>query len=247
MRGRPVAAVLLVAVVVAGAVAAWRWFDRPASTELTAPDVAGTVILIPGYGGGAGGFTEISTALQAQGRPVVVADIGDGHGDIAAYGSSVAALASALIREGAPSVDLVGYSMGGLVARAAAAANPGAVRRVATIGSPHGGTRLAGLGSFVGGDANCPTACRQMAPGSEFLSALPVAADDSRWLSAWSASDEVVQPADSSALEGATNVEVSAACGAGPLDHGAVVRAPATVDLVTTFLSSGAVSAGCGG
>jgi pimeloyl-ACP methyl ester carboxylesterase len=247
MRGRRLITVLALVVVAVGAFAAWRWLDRPAATELTAPDVAGAVILIPGYGGGAGGLSGLASALQSQGRTVVIADIGDGYGDIASYGSSVAALASSLIREGAPSVDLVGYSMGGLIARSAAAANPGAVRRVATVGSPHKGTRLAGLGSFVGSDATCPTACQQMAPGSEFLDALPVAADASRWLSAWSASDEVVQPADSGALDGATNVEVIQACGAGPLDHGAVVRAPENVDLVTGFLATGTVTAACGG
>lgn len=246
MRGSRILAVGVLALVAVLGFVAWRWLDQPSRTELAAPDVAGTVILIPGYGGGAGGLGELAAALQSQGRPVVIADIGDGYGDIGSYGSSVAALASSLVREGAPSVDLVGYSMGGLVARSAAASNPGAVRRVATIGSPHQGTRLAGLGSFIGGDANCPTACQQMAPGSDFLDALPVASDDTRWLSAWSGNDDVVQPADSSALDGATNVEVTQRCGSGPLDHGAVVRAPVTVELVTTFLSTGTLSPACG-
>lgn len=235
------AALAAVALVFVG----WRWLDRPPTTELAAPDISGTVILIPGYGGGSGGLQGLAGYLQAQGRPVVIADIGDGTGDIVGYGGSVAAMASALIAQGAPSVDLVGYSMGGLVARSAAAANPQAIRRVATIASPHDGTQLAGLGTFLGGGSNCPTACQQMAPGSDFLEALPVASDERRWLSAWSADDDVVRPADASELPGATNVEVMAACGTGSLDHGGVVQAAATWDLVSTFLATGTVAPAC--
>ena len=245
MRLRGLVIVLTVVIALILGLAAWRWLNRPPTTELAAPDVAGTVILIPGYGGGAGGLQGLAGYLQAQGRPVVVADIGDGRGDIAGYGSAVAALASSLVAQGAPSVDLVGYSMGGLVAREAAAANPLAVRRVATIASPHDGTQLAGLGSFIGDAASCPTACQQMAPGSEFLDALPVASDENRWLSAWSADDEVVRPAEASTLPGATNVEVMAECATGSLNHGGVVQSAATWDLVTTFLATGSVTPAC--
>lgn len=245
MRLRGLVIVLAVVIALILGLVAWRWLNRQPTTELAAPDVAGTVILIPGYGGGAGGLQGLAGYLQAQGRPVVIADIGDGRGDIAGYGRSVAALASSLVAEGAPSVDLVGYSMGGLVARSAAAANPLAVRRVATIASPHDGTQLAGLGSFIGDSSSCPTACQQMAPGSEFLGALPAASDESRWLSAWSADDEVVRPADASTLPGATNVEVMADCGVGSLDHGAVVQSSATWDLVAGFLATGSVTPAC--
>ena len=86
-----------------------------------------------------------------------------------------------------------------------------------------------------------------MAPGSDFLDALPVAGAADRWLSAWTSGDEVIRPAESSELPGATNVEVSSACAAGPLDHGSVVTAPATVALVDAFLSTGQVPPGCAG
>jgi triacylglycerol lipase len=229
------------------AVAGFQWLNRQAATELGAADVPGTVILIPGYGGGAGGLAGMAQYLTAQGRPVVIADIGEGRGDIRDYGSQVAGLAASLVAQGAPSVDLVGYSMGGLVARAAAAAAPDDVRRVATVSSPHEGTSVAALGAFIGNAASCPTACEQMAPGSAFLDALPVAADSSRWLSAWTSDDDVVRPADSGSLPGATSVEVTSACGTGPLDHGAVVRSAATWELVSTFLATGQVSSSCGG
>lgn len=247
MRIRGAMVLVIVLALAIGAIAVWRWVGRPATTELSGPDVAGPVILIPGYGGGTEGLQQLAAILQSQGRSVVIADIGDGHGDITGYGRSVAAIASSLIAEGASSVDLVGYSMGGLVARSAAAANPLAVRRVATIASPHDGTSVAGLGATFGDATTCPTSCQQMAPGSQFLGSLPVADDSTRWLSAWAAGDEVVRPAESSELPGATNVEVSGACGAGPLDHGSIVRSTVTADLVSTFLATGDLSPACRG
>lgn len=243
---RVVIVIGLLAVAVIG-VALWRWLSQPDATTLAAPDVAGTVVLIPGYGGGADGLTGLAGYLQSQGRAVIVADIGDGQGDITGYGSQVASLAAGAIAQGAPSVDLVGYSMGGLVARSAAAQAPQAVRRVVTIASPHDGTAVAGLGAFLGDATTCPLACQQMAPGSDFLDALPVADGADRWLSAWSSADEVVRPADSSVLPGATDVEVTAACGTGPLDHGGIVRSTATWDLAATFLATGRITPACGG
>lgn len=244
---RRILAIVGVLVVALVGVALWRWLSQPDATTLAAPDVAGTVVLIPGYGGGADGLTGLAGHLQAQGRPVIVADIGDGHGDIAGYGRQVASLAAAAIAQGAPSVDLVGYSMGGLIARSAAAQAPQAVRRVVTIASPHDGTSVAGLGAFLGDATTCPLACQQMAPGSDFLDALPVADGEDRWLSAWSSTDEVVRPAESGVLPGAADVEVTSACGTGPLDHGGIVRATATWDLAAAFLSTGRVTAACGG
>jgi triacylglycerol lipase len=158
----------------------------------------------------------------------------------------VSQLAAALVSEGAPGVDLVGYSAGGLIARAAVEANPAVIGRVATIASPHNGTAIAGLGAMLADDSSCPLACRQLAPESQFLGALRQPGDASRWLSAFTAADDVVRPADSSELDGATNVDVTAACGTGVLDHGGIIRSPATWAVVSGFLSSGEVPATCG-
>ncbi len=115
----------------------------------------------------------------------MIADIGDGHGDLSAYGVQVSQLAAALVADGAQGVDLVGYSAGGLIARAAVEADPALIGRVATIASPHHGTAIAGLGAMFADDSSCPLACRQMAPESEFLAMLHEPGDPRRWLSAF--------------------------------------------------------------
>jgi triacylglycerol lipase len=243
---RGVLSTLVVAGLLTVAIAGFGWLTRPESVDGGAPTPAPGVVLIAGYGGGADGLAGLADHLRRTGREVVIADIGDGRGDLGAYARQVSQLAAALVSDGAPSVDLVGYSAGGLIALAAVEANPAAIGRVATIASPHNGTAIAGLGAMLADESSCPLACRQMAPGSQFLGELRQPGDASRWLSAFTSSDEVVRPAGSSELVGATNVDVTAACGTGPLDHGAIIRSPATWTVVTGFLSSGQVPATCG-
>jgi hypothetical protein len=93
--------------------------------------------------------------------------------------------------------------------------------------------------------SSCPLACRQLAPESEFLERLRQPGDAARWLSVYSATDDVVRPADSSELDGATTVEVTSACATGALDHGSVVGSTATWQVVTGFLATGEVPADC--
>lgn len=247
MSGRTRA--LLVAIAVVGlvvlAIVGFRWLNRADTIDGTATTPASAVILIPGYGGGATGLTGLAEHLRATGREVVVADIGDGRGDLVAYGSRVSQLAAGLAADGATGVDLVGYSAGGLVARAAVAADPSLISRVATIASPHGGAAIAGLGAMLADESSCPLACRQMAPSSEFLSTLRPPGDPTRWLSVFTVDDEVVRPAESSELEGATTIEVTSACMTGSLDHGTIVTSDATWALVDGFLATGEAPPDC--
>ncbi len=247
MTGRPRTLVVVVALVgvVVLAIVGFRWLNRADTVDGTATTPASAVILIPGYGGGAGGLTGLADHLRATGREVVVADIGDGRGDLGAYGSQVSQLAAGLTADGAAGVDLVGYSAGGLVARAAVAADPSLISRVATIASPHGGTAIAGLGAMLADESSCPLACRQMAPSSEFLSTLRPPGDPSRWLSVFTVDDEVVRPVESSRLEGATTIEVTSACMTGSLDHGTIVASDATWALVAGFLATGEAPPDC--
>jgi pimeloyl-ACP methyl ester carboxylesterase len=194
--------------------------------------VRGPVLLIPGYGGGTGLFSGLQGQLQAEGIAWEAIDVGDGTGDLNVYADLVLARARQLVASGAPSVDLVGYSAGGITARAAAAKDGSVFRRVATIASPHDGTRLAALGQLVG---ECPPACQQLAPGSDLLNALPPANGSTRYLTLWSRSDDVIRPPESSRLEDATELVVQDVCDR-VVGHLPVLEDPLTLLAVPGFL-----------
>jgi pimeloyl-ACP methyl ester carboxylesterase len=99
------------------------------------------------------------------------------------------ALASELQRMNAP-VNLVGYSMGGLVIREAFRQMPGLkVRRVALLNSPHNGSVAAALIPLA--------ACRDMRPGSAFLRRLNAAPWTHPTLATWCPLDLMVVPGSS--------------------------------------------------
>ncbi len=115
---------------------------RPAATAAApAPqDQPGPVLLIPGYGGDVDSLTPLAEALRTAGRTVRVVEPADGGtGDLNAQAELLGRVAQDVRREaGAPSVDVVGYSAGGVVARLWVRDHGGLVtaRRVFSIGSP---------------------------------------------------------------------------------------------------------------
>lgn len=199
----------------------------------------GPVLLVPGYGGSTAALEDLAAVLP---DAEVVAPPGDGTGDLRQAAQGLADRVEAVLeRTGAPSVDLVGYSAGGVVVRYYVAELGGAAttRRVATIASPHHGTDLAALATSLGAGA-CAEACRQLDPASDLLRGLnqgDETPDGPRWLSVWTGSDETVVPPSSAVLEGALSLQVQEACGTGPLSHGDVVRDARTVAIVQSFLS----------
>jgi pimeloyl-ACP methyl ester carboxylesterase len=210
----------------------------------TAPiDARGPALLIPGYGGG-GAFLEPTAAvMRAAGITTYVIDIDDGQGDLTVYADRVLAKARSLVAAGAPSVDIVGFSAGGVIARIAATSPAGQplVRRVVTIGSPHHGTRLSSLGQALN---QCPTACQQLAPDSALLAGLPKASSDQRYLSIWSTSDDVVRPPESARLEQARDLVIQDVCdrvvGHIPLMSDALAQ-----DATIQYLANGDVPTTC--
>ncbi len=236
-------AVALVAVVLAGTALVARLLGGPADLPAVSQTAPGPVLLVPGYGGATGSLEVLAAALRAAGRSaIVVALPGDGTGDLR---MSADALGAAVTAVGASSVDLVGYSAGGVVARLWAADNQGRVRRVVTLGSPHHGTKVAALAAALAPGA-CPIACQQLVPGSSLLDRLndgDETPDGPQWLALWTGQDETVTPPDSARLDGAVNVVLQDICAGLSVPHGALPTTPLVRGLVLQALSTKDIAA----
>jgi triacylglycerol esterase/lipase EstA (alpha/beta hydrolase family) len=204
----------------------------------TRPDQArpGTVLLVPGYGGSQVALTRLAQRLAAEGRSAQVVSLpGDGTGDLLVQADNLDTAVRDVLTAGAPSVDVVGYSAGGVVARLWVDRHEGAsvARRIVTLGSPLHGARLAGAGVALAPDA-CPEACRQLAPGSSLLDGIDDESlpDGLPWLSIWTENDETVQPPDSARLDGAVNVSLQSLCPQARVSHSALPTDPLVTALV---------------
>jgi triacylglycerol lipase len=235
----------LVAAAVVG-VAAVLLVPRSASrtAERISQDRPGPVLLVPGYGGNTDALEVLAQRLDDAGRDATVVEVpGDGTGDLRASAHALAAAATAALQQtGAQSVDVVGYSAGGVIARLwVADGGAGIVRRVVTLGAPHHGTSLADLAGQVAPD-QCPEGCRQLAPGSDLLRRLN-AGDETpagpTWVSIWTTQDETVTPPDSARLEGALNLPVQSVCADERVGHGALPRDPLVQQMVLAELAPG--------
>lgn len=209
-----------------------------------AQDRPGPVLLVPGYGGSTASLQSLADVLTAAGRDAtVVALPGDGTGDLRVAADALGRAAGAARRRtGAATVDVVGYSAGGLIARLwVADGRADDVRRVVTLGSPHHGTSLADLAGHLA-PGRCPVACRQMASDSDLLATLnrgdetPVGPT---WVSIWTAQDETVTPPDSARLAGAVNLPVQSVCADARVGHGDLPRAPLVQQMVLAELAAG--------
>ncbi|MEO8889501.1 MAG: alpha/beta fold hydrolase [Jatrophihabitantaceae bacterium] len=218
-----VVGVVLIAVVVA-AIELITAGD-PTPTRPVSQVSAGPVLLVPGYGGSTTALDALAVTLRAAGKDVTVVSLpGNARGDLNAQATVLGtAVTQVLARTQARSVDIVGYSAGGVVARLWVRNDGGAslARRVITLGSPHHGTDLASLaGSILPGI--CPTACQQLAVDSPLLAALN-SGDETppgpSFVSIWTTHDDVVLPADSASLGGALDVTVQSVCASDPVRH----------------------------
>jgi triacylglycerol lipase len=209
-----------------------------------AQDDLGPVVLVPGYGGSTAPLGPLAAALTNAGRDVtIMALVGDGRGDLAEQAEELdETVASALDASAARSVDVVGYSAGGLIARLWVADFGGGslVRRVVMLGTPNHGTDLAGIaGDFASN--GCPVACQQMVPESDFLRGLNASdetPDGPLWVSVWTEGDDVVRPPTSASLEGAVDFSVQSVCGDVALDHGQLPIDPRVVTMTLSELTT---------
>ena len=245
MRRTPrlaVLALVLVAVVVATALLVGGLIGgADTMADRAEPEEPGTVLLVPGYGGGAAGLAVLARALRADGRPAVLVQLpANGTGDLRDSAQALEAAAQDALAAGAPSVDVVGYSAGGLIARVWLQDEDrrDAVRRVITLGSPHRGTDLAALGLALSPES-CPIGCQQMVPGSELL--VELAGDETPdgpdWMSLWTTQDQVVPP-ESSRLDGAVNVSLQELCPGVRVDHGGLPTARVVQQAVVQALAA---------
>lgn len=205
----------------------------------------GPVLLVPGYGGSTSSLDVLAGRLRHGGRDTTVVSLpGDGTGDLTAQARVLgAAVAAARSRTGAGSVDVVGYSAGGVVARIWAADLGGSAqaRRIVTLGSPHHGTQIAGLAVGLL-PSQCPVACRQLAPDSPLLAALnrgDETPDGPQWVSIWTTADQVVTPPASASLQGAIDIPVQSVCAPSTVDHANLPRDPMVGAMVAAELGRG--------
>jgi triacylglycerol lipase len=204
----------------------------------------GPVILVPGYGGQLSSLDDIAARLRRAGRTVQVLSLPDGGtGDLHGQADALDVVVQRDLRRGAPSVDLVGYSAGGVVVRlwVKEGSHAAHARRVVTIGSPSHGTEVAGAAGLLLGGA-CGGACAQLQPDSDLLDTLnegDETPDGPVWVSLWSNADQTVVPPDSARLEGADDITVQSVCPSDSVSHSQEPRDPAVIGLVLTALGTG--------
>ncbi|RNL72414.1 triacylglycerol lipase [Streptomyces sp. I6] len=101
-------------------------------------------------------------------------------------------------RTGRRRVDIVGHSLGGLIARyyVQRLGGDGRVRTLVTLGTPHAGTSVAPL-------ASAHPIVRQMRPGSAVIEelGLPAPGCRTRFVSFWSDLDQIMVPLETARLE----------------------------------------------
>ena len=151
------------------------------------------VLLLHGYDMNRGSMWPLQWYLQKRGwRWAHAVNHGPWGNPIPAHARHLAEHVRALKRSsGAPKVDIVAHSMGGLIAAWFVSRMDGAdhIRRIVTIGTPWRGTRMAYLGRR--------TEARDLEPESTVIAdvahtAVPVVA-------IWTPTDQIVVPASSSA------------------------------------------------
>ncbi|MCW2693827.1 MAG: estB [Mycobacterium sp.] len=202
----------------------------------------GPVLLVPGYGGSLGSLAVLQARLRAAGRDVREVGLGTATQPIADQVPAIERVAAAALAR-AGTIDVVGYSDGGVAVRAWLAAHPSRlsqVRRVVTLGAPHHGTDLTGAAAAFG-QGVCSGACADVQPGSALLRRLnrDEAPAGPRWLTVRTALDQTVQPVDSAELAGAVNVRLQDVCADDTAGHGELPSDGLSVGIVVTDLGPG--------
>jgi triacylglycerol lipase len=206
----------------------------------------GPVLLVPGYGGNTGSLAVLAGRIRASGRQATVVSLpGNGTGSLIDDAAVLDAAVARALNAGAPSVDVIGYSAGGVATLVWARDDTGSrkARRVITLGSPfHGASIAAAAQGFVPGA--CPVACQQLIPGSSLLTGLtPGSPAGLRWLSLWTTDDQTVTPPDSARLTGAINVPIQSVCPGQQISHSELPTNPVVTKIVLQAIGAGPIAA----
>lgn len=145
-------------------------------------------------------------------------------------------------RTGHREIDIVGHSLGGLIARYYVQRLGGdrRVRTLVTLGTPHGGTAAAPL-------AGAHPIVRQMRGGSDLIAELrlPAAGCRTRFVSFWSELDRVMLPVETACVDhpdlDAVNVRVTG------IGHLALPVHPAVASAIRQALESDGTAIGAPG
>jgi triacylglycerol lipase len=206
------------------------------------PQQLGPVVLVPGFGGNTAALQALALRLRVVGRPAVVVELPDGGtGDFSGQAAAIDDAVRDLIRhDGTRSVDLVGYSAGGVASwlYLQTGTTAPAIRRLVTLGSPLQGADIAAAGGALVPGA-CPRACQELAPGSALLERLGASArPDIPWLSLWTDQDETVTPPDSAALPGVRSIRLQSVCGGILISHSQLPTAGLAMGLTLRALGT---------
>jgi pimeloyl-ACP methyl ester carboxylesterase len=170
------------------------------------------IVLVHGAGGGPGNFLPMRRWLARHGRRRTYAVALPDGATVDAMATHLAQVVHEVVAvnrlDAAAKVDLVGHSLGGIVARVALddAALAARVHTLATIGAPHAGTHAARL------VARPPTV--ELRPDSPLMARLqrqlpwPGPPTRPRLVAFWSRADLLMHPPHTARLDGAENVEL---------------------------------------
>ncbi|MDG1479683.1 MAG: alpha/beta fold hydrolase [Myxococcota bacterium] len=198
------------------------WPRRP----ITAGPAQPPVLLVPGYGLHRISFIPMAAYLRRrQNRWVWAVNNPSWRDDIAAFSCALEnAVEQMRQQSGSAEVDIIGHSMGGIVAaHYINTSGAGIVRRLVTLGTPWRGTRMHIFG--IGRQS------RSLGPSSPQIDAItPVAAPVT---ALWTKTDTVILPTDHATFEGATAIELE------NQGHVAMMFSLKTMRAVEAALSSG--------
>lgn len=199
---------------------------RPASPPSSLP-----VLLVHGYGCNSGYWHSLSQVLSQAHITHYAIDLEPVFADIDDYVPSLREAIHAVCAEtGSNQVIIVAHSMGGLAARAYLRADgDDKVAKVITLGSPHSGTGLANFGLGPNSRQMRWIGSARQGEASDWLCQLKACEDEQRlrrFVSLYSAHDNIIAPQTSSHLPGAKNIAFQG------VGHVALAHTPAVQECV---------------